>query len=501
MSISTVFFKDAKLVSQLTTMRSKFDDLQRQLGTQKNATTYGTLGGVRSVDLALKQRMSEVDTYQRTVDFVSLRLNSLDQMVGRMEEIRGEARAAVDPYNFVQQSDGSTNSQTSAEIALKEMVAILNSDVGGRQMFAGAAVDTTPVAPFDAMMKGTLTHAGLEQVMKEYLQADTGLLGNGRLTSGRAAGLVTLAEDGAHPFGFKIAGVLSGLSNVDTSNYVAGPPASQDFDFTGQPAVGETIRVFLDMPDGTQLDLELHVAAGPGEKDGFEIGATPDDTAQNFLDALDLALGERAGTELKAASHAHAGERFFNTFQGNQTWRVDDGGSGNFYTATAERDGTPDTVAWYVGDNSAKDPRLGARATIDQSFEISYGVRANEDSIRQVLQSMAVFMAADFSAETEADHGFYTAMGERSRAKLVDVSGRTSGIQRLQMELATTHLAVQRVDERHTTTQSSLIVAVEEMEGVDLETVATQMLQLQTMMEASYRATSILYNLSLADYI
>lgn len=497
MSVSTVFFKDAKLVNQLTTMRAKFDDLQRQLSTQKVATTYGTLGEKRSFDLALKQRIGEVETYQRTISYVDLRMSTLDQVVGRMTDIRGEARTAIDPNNFVQQSDGTTNSQTSSKVSLVEMISLLNSDVAGRQLFSGAAVDTLPVVDLDTMLDGNLTQAGLRQVMDEYLQADQGALGNGRLTTGRAAGLVTLDEDGVHDFGFKIAGATSGLSNV-TAAYTAGPPASQSFDFTGQPAVGEEMTLYLDLPDGSQTTIKLRVAATAGENGGFELGATPDDTAQNFLDAIDAEFAALAGTELKAASHARAGERFFDTYQGKPIQRVD---GPPFDTAVAERDGTADTVAWYVGDNGPGDPREGATATIDTSFKISYGVRANEEGLREVVQSMAVFEAADFTAETEADHDFYTAMAGRSRGALLNLDGRSSGVERIHMELTTTHLAVQRVDQRHTQTVNSLTIAVDEIEGADLETVSAQILQLQTMMEASYRATSILYNLSLADYI
>lgn len=504
MSVSTVFFKDVSLVSQLTSMRTTFDDLQRQLATQKISTTYGGLGSTRSLDLSLKQRIGEVDTYQRTIDLVNLRMSVLDQTVDRMGDIRSEARAAIDPNNFVQQTDGSTNSQTAALGSLVELIALANTDVGGRQLFSGASVDTAPVVDYETMLDGTATQAGLRQVMDEYLQADLGTLENGRLTSGRVAGTVSLAEDGTHPFGFKIVEDTTGaagLSNV-TVNYNAGPPADQSFDFTGQPEVGESIKIYLDMPDGTQTVLELHVAEEAGENNGFVLGATPDDTAQNFLDAMNLALGEAAGTDLKAASHTRAGERFFDTYQGNPIQRVDGGGPPtDFANATAERVGTADTVAWYVGDNSATDPRSGATANIDQSYNISYGARANEQGIREIIQSLAVFEAADFSSESEEDHGFYTSMAERSRSALTDTDGRTSAIQRMHMEFATTHVAVQRVDERHTTTQASLATAVDEIEGVDLETVAAQVLQLQTMMEASYRATSILYNLTLADYI
>ncbi|PTW61789.1 hypothetical protein C8N35_102505 [Breoghania corrubedonensis] len=497
MAVSTVFFKNSSMIDQLTRMRSTFDDLQRQLNTLKNSETYAGLGGNRSLDLSLKQRINEVGSYQSTIDFVDLRMNVLDQTAGRMDEIRSESRTAIDPNNFVQQADGGTNSQTSAKVSLVELLGLLNSDVGGRQLYGGSKVDTAPVVDMDLIMDGDLTHAGLKQVIDEYAQADAGPLDNGRLTSSLAGTTVTLAEDGVHDFGFKIQGVTSDLSNV-TTNYTAGPPASQDVDFTGQPEVGEKIRVFMDLPDGTQTTVELHVAEGPGENGGFEIGATPADTAQNFKDALDTALGDTAGSELKAASYARGSDAFFDTYQGKPVARVD---GPPFDTATATRDGSADTVAWYVGDQTVADPRTGSSANIDDNFTVNYGVRANEEGIREVVQSIAAFVAADFTGESEEDHGFYTAMAERSRAPLQNEEGKTSGIEKIQMELATTHLAVKRVDERHTTTTNSLKTAVDEIEGIDSNAVAAQILQLKTMMEISYKTTAIGYQLSLANYM
>lgn len=498
MAVNTVFFKNSSLIDQLTQMRSTFDDLQRQLSTQKNSETYAGLGDKRSLDLSLKQRLGEVGSYQSTIDFVDLRLNVMDQTIGRMDEIRSEARTAIDPNNFVQQADGSTNSQTSAKVSLVEMLGLLNSDVGGRHLYSGAKVDTAPVADFDLIMDGDLDHAGLKQVIDEYVQADAGPLDNGRLTNTLAGSTVTLAEDGAHDFGFKIAGVTSDLTNVATTYTAAPPSASQDIDFTGQPEAGETIRVFLDMPDGEQTTIELHAADNGDENNGFEIGATAADTAANFQTALNDALADKAGSDLKAASFARGSDAFFNTYQGNAVQRVD---GPPFDTATATRNGSADTVAWYVGDQTAADPREGSSALIDDGFKVNYGARANEKGLREVVQSMAAFVAADFSGETEEDHGFYTAMAERSRVPLRNDEGKTSGIQKIQMELSTTHLAVQRVDERHTTTTNSLKTTVDEIEGIDANEVAAKVLQLQSMMDLSYRTTSIAYQLSLANYM
>ncbi len=497
MAVNTVFFKNSSLIDQLTQMRSTFDDLQRQLATQKNSTTYSGLGQYRSLDLSLKQRVNEVGAYQQTVSFVDLRLNVIDQTVGRMDEIRSESRTAIDPNNFVQQADGSTNSQTSAKVSMVELLSLLNSDVAGRHLYSGAKVDTAPVVDMDLIMDGDLTHAGLKQVTNEYVQADAGVLNNGRLTNTLAGTAVTLAEDGTHDFGFKVAGATSDLSNVATT-HTAGPPASEEIDFTGQPEAGETIKIYLDMPDGTQTTIELKASDEPGLNNGFEIGATPADTAANFQTALNEALGEKASSELKAASSYRASEAFFSTYQGQAVARVD---GPPYNTAVATRDGSADTVAWYVGDQTVADPRGGSSAVIDDNFTVNYGARANEDGIREVVQSIAAFVVADFSGESEEDHAFYSAMAERSRSPLQNAEGKTSGIQKIQMEMATTHLAVQRVDDRHTTTANSLQTSVDEIEGIDANEIAAQVLQLQNMMDLSYQTTSILYQLSLANYL
>ncbi|MDJ0932110.1 hypothetical protein [Breoghania sp.] len=97
--------------------------------------------------------------------------------------------------------------------------------------------------------------------------------------------------------------------------------------------------------------------------------ATSADTDANFQIALDEALAEKAGSELKAASHMRASETFFDTYQGKVVDRVD---GPPYNTATATRDGSADTVAWYVGDQTVADPRSGSSAVIDDNFTVNY---------------------------------------------------------------------------------------------------------------------------------
>lgn len=500
-------FNMPRQVSYLTTLRSQMDDLQRQLGTGMKSETYGGLGSERVLDLSLRQQLTSVGVYKQTVQIAGLRLDTLDKTSGRLEAIRVESKASTDRNNFELFSNGRTSSQTSAEISLREFMAHLNTDVGGRYLFSGKTADKLPVQSLDYTLAGDGNYAGLKTVISEYNQADLGALGNGRTTTAVAGTTATLAEDGAHPFGFKIDSVSSGLSNV-TVTQTAGPPASLDVDFTGQPEPGQAIRIFMDLPDGTSTEITLGVQGGQDDPEfAFQRGATPADTAANFKSALDSALQKVANTELKAASSVRASETFFDTAPKSpappgylpQARVVPNGG--DFTTATTLRDGTADTVSWYVGDNSAGDPRADMRSTIDENLTVGYGARANEDGYRQVVQALAAFIASDFSSSQPENQGFYQAMADRSNAGLTPNGAEASGIRKNHMEFAAVQRTLADAKERHRIEEGSLQLMVGEIEGVNREEVAAQLLTLRTNLEVSYQATSISLKLSLASYL
>lgn len=500
-------FNMPRQVSYLTTLRSQMDDLQRQLGTGMKSETYGGLGSERVLDLSLRQQLTSVGVYKQTVQIAGLRLDTLDKTSGRLEAIRVESKASTDRNNFELFSNGRTSSQTSAEISLREFMAHLNTDVGGRYLFSGKTADKLPVQSLDYTLAGDGNYAGLKTVISEYNQADLGALGNGRTTTAVAGTTATLAEDGAHPFGFKIDSVSSGLSNV-TVTQTAGPPASLDVDFTGQPEPGQAIRIFMDLPDGTSTEITLGVQGGQDDPEfTFQRGATPADTAANFKSALDSALQKVANTELKAASSVRASETFFDTAPKSpappgylpQARVVPNGG--DFTTATTLRDGTADTVSWYVGDNSAGDPRADMRSTIDENLTVGYGARANEDGYRQVVQALAAFIASDFSSSQPENQGFYQAMADRSNAGLTPNGAEASGIRKNHMEFAAVQRTLADAKERHRIEEGSLQLMVGEIEGVNREEVAAQLLTLRTNLEVSYQATSISLKLSLASYL
>jgi len=496
MSISPITTNQSQLLQRLSEMRQQYNDLEKQLATGVRADTYGGLGAGRGLDVALRARSTEVSAWQNSITHLDLRLSVVDTALGRMSDLATEVRSAADPNVYNVLSDGTTSAQIIAKGALSELVGLLNTDVAGRYVFAGREVDKSPVEAVETILNGDGTRAGFTQVADERRQADLGPNGQGRVNATTAGAVVSIDEDGSHPFGFKLTGATSTLSNV-TLTAPSGDPATMSVDFTGQPELGETLRVHADLPDGTSTIIELTVSADGSEPNSFQIGATPADTAANFEAAMNTALASEAATTLSAASLMRASEDFFNTEGGAAPQRVD---GPPFDTATAMRSGAADTVTWYTGENNANNPRSSVTARVDETLSVSYGVRANEEGFRTIIQSLAAYSVESFAADDATDKARYQALTERIDASLTVRDG-VQNVQTIQIEMATTHYIVDSAKDRHQATAGTLTEMIEDIERANIEEVAAALLTLQTRMQASYQTTAMLSEMSLVNFI
>ncbi|SON56232.1 flagellar hook-associated protein FlgL [Hartmannibacter diazotrophicus] len=499
MAITTL--SSSNLVSQIVSQRAQMEALQVQLTTQKKSTTYSGLGVQRGASVNYRQQMSNLGAYDSTIDLVSTRLKLIDTSLTRLEKIPSEVKSAIDPNAFEVLADGKTAAQKSAEIALKETIGLLNQDAAGRYLFAGNETDSEPVAGYDELINGTNTKAGFSTYVEERKQADLGADGLGRLAASAAGTTVTLekATPVTTTFGFVITGVDSDLSNVTAA--VSGSPAALTVDFAGQPTEGESIDVTLTNPDGSTSVVTLTATAGPDVEDGqFLIGATPADTANNFVTSLTNGVKDAASTDLAAASVLTAADNFFDTEGGALPQRVDTSG-GPAYTATDLVDADPNTsVIWYTGQNDASSARQGATAKIDSAITINYGVRANEQSLTAIVKTLAAFTVETFDENVATDERRYSTLAEKVDSTLGFPDGAQSP-EDLHAEIAVAYAAVQAADQRHVTTKAALQDLVDNVEGVDVYEVSAQILQLQTQLQASYQTTALMSQLSLVNYL
>ena len=499
-AVSKTMFPLQNSIRNITNMKIRFDELQLQFASGEKAANLGEMGTDRYFSLATRSRISRLDAYGENIKTLDLRLSVLDTTMTRLDALESEARGAITPGNH---GSSDINFETAPRIAvsrLDEVMTLLNVDVAGRYSFGGSKTESKPVVSTLAALEGEGGRAGFRTVVGERKLADLGADARGRTVVTTATNTSTLAEDGDHPFGFK----LSNLSTSSADITVTGPSATQPRDLsvsftTGAlPVAGQTVTIGLTLPDGTEDQIMLTATTGtpgPGE---FQIGADGDATAANFSTALGTALEELGNSVLVSASAYAAADNFFNS-QGEQVLRVD---GPPFETATGLVAGTAaDTVLWYTGEDSA-DPRSTVTSKVGDGTTVRYGVQANEIGITQLIRTLAAQSVQTYSSADPTASARFDAMAGRSIDRLSEAKNGTPGsIEVVSVELGLAKNTAATIGERHVDHKAQLKNMLQDIEGVNTEQVAMEILALKTRLEASYQTTALLSELSLVNYV
>jgi flagellar hook-associated protein FlgK len=157
-------------------------------------------------------------------------------------------------------------------------------------------------------------------------------------------------------------------------------------------------------------------------------------------------------------------------------------------------------VSWYTGETAGDPARNSATASIDDSIAVSYGIRANEDGIRSVLQNIAVFAAVSTNQSDPNASAQIGALSQRINLSLDDTSSHQT-VQDIQVDLAGAERAMSAAKDRHRQAITMLHDMIQGVEGVSTDEVAAQILTLQTALQASLQTTAILYQTSLVKYL
>jgi hypothetical protein len=171
-------------------------------------------------------------------------------------------------------------------------------------------------------------------------------------------------------------------------------------------------------------------------------------------------------------------------------------------SATSLVSGTPaNTVSWYTGNpGSISSARASASARIDASVKVEYGIQANESAIRSQLQNIAVFAAFTASPTGTNSAAQISALSQDVAQNLASQPGQQT-IQDIQADLATAQETMADAGARQTQSQSMLQNLVSQAETVSTDQVASELLALQTNLQASYQTTSMLSQLTLTKYL
>ena len=316
--------------------------------------------------------------------------------------------------------------------------------------------------------------------------------GSAAVTATNLNAALTAAEASASPFGAQLTGVSSSAAGVTIT------PAQASIDLAANPADGDTVSFTFNLPDGSSETVQLTASSAvPTPAGSFAIGATPTATAANLNAALTSSIGTLAKTSLVAASAIRATHDFFD----QPPQRVDLTPPVTLATATAAVNGTAaNTVQWYTGDAGTGSARATSTVRIDPSVTVQYGIRANEDAIRSLMESVALLAAVTTSPTDPNGAGQISALNSRVAQNLTVTPGKQS-IQDIQSDLANAQTVMQDATARQKLTQATMQNVVDQAENVSTDEVASQLLALQTDLQASYQTTALLSQLSLVKFL
>jgi flagellar hook-associated protein 3 FlgL len=169
-------------------------------------------------------------------------------------------------------------------------------------------------------------------------------------------------------------------------------------------------------------------------------------------------------------------------------------------SATSLVNGSANTVAWYTGNSGPGSARASSTVRVDSSQTVQFGAQANEQAIRQQLQSIAVYAAVTLPSSGTNSPAAVAALSERTAANLTPQIGQQT-IQDIQTDFAAAQSAMKDATARQTQTQTALQNLVDQTEGISQDQVASEILALQNSLQASYQTTSMLSQLSLTKFL
>jgi flagellar hook-associated protein 3 FlgL len=479
-------------------MKERYDRLQQQLATGQRAQTLAEMGSSRFFDLSMRARLTRIESYEQTMTTVGFRLDVLDVAMSRLDAIEAAQRTLAVPGGRGSSDINLTTVPMTSRARLDEVLDVLNSQAGGRYLFAGGRSDSKPVATSGDVMNGVAGRAGFLTVAGERALADKGADGLGRLAITTTANLVDLSEDGTHPFGLKLSTLSSSSGDIVLTQPTGTPPElGVTFNTATLPVAGSTVTLGFTLPDGSEEAVTLNAVTGtpgPGE---FQIGGDGDATAANFAVALKASIETLVATKGAAASLYAAAQNFFNG-QGEQVMRV----SGPPATATSLVAATAtNTVLWYTGEDST-DPRNTVNAKVDERTAVRYGVQANESGIVELVRSLAVLAASTFPNGDPTSGARFDATAERQMGRLAESHNNEAGsLEVIAVELALAKTIMESTGQRQTSYRAQLESMLSDIETVPAEEVSMEILALKVRLQASYEATSLVAQLSLVHYL
>jgi hypothetical protein len=300
-------------------------------------------------------------------------------------------------------------------------------------------------------------------------------------------------------FGFKLASISTTSAGIAVTGPTTPAPAMVSANFQAQPLENDQVKLAFNLPDGTSENIVLTATTqNPPGQNQFLIGTSLAATTANFQATLNTAVSKLAATSLTAASAIAASNNFFDVGAGQPPMRV---AGPPFASATALTAGTAaNTVTWYTGEMGTDPARGTAVALVDNSLTVAYGARANEQALTNTVKNIAVYASMTYSASDPNAQTRYYAVNQRIGANLAGTNGQQQ-ISDIAAELAFAQSTMKTAQDSEAQRNVTLTNFLQGIEQASPDEVSSQILALQTQLQASLQTTAMLYKLSIVNYI
>jgi flagellar hook-associated protein 3 FlgL len=365
------------------------------------------------------------------------------------------------------------------------------------QLTASSAVPT-PAGSFAIGATPTLTTANLNAALNTAI----GTLANTKLV---AASAVEAGDNffntGGTAAGTVVNNQASPAASVSGTTALSGTAPSNSLSASFAPGNtitvnGTTISFVASGATGNQLNVTDNVQALLSKIDQITGSSKPSTVSGGVITLRTDNAAALSITSSNAGAFAALG--FAGTVTAAQPpLRVSGSPLGS---STSLVNGSANTVSWYTGNSGPGAARGSSTVRIDSSQVVQFGAQANEQAIRQQLQSIAVYAAVTLPPSGTNSPAAVAALSERTAANLTPQVGQQT-IQDIQTDFAAAQSAMKDATARQTQTKTALQNLVDQTEGISQDEVASQLLSLQNSLQASYQTTSMLAQLTLTKFL
>jgi flagellar hook-associated protein 3 FlgL len=365
------------------------------------------------------------------------------------------------------------------------------------QLTASSAVPT-PAGSFAIGATPTLTTANLNAALNTAI----GTLANTKLV---AASAVEAGDNffntGGTAAGTVVNNQASPAAPVSSTTALSGTAPSNSLSASFAPGNtitvnGTTISFVASGATGNQLNVTDNVQALLSKIDQITGSSKPSTVSGGVITLRTDNAAALSITSSNAGAFAALG--FAGTVTAAQPpLRVSGSPLGS---STSLVNGSANTVSWYTGNSGPGAARGSSTVRIDSSQVVQFGAQANEQAIRQQLQSIAVYAAVTLPPSGTNSPAAVAALSERTAANLTPQVGQQT-IQDIQTDFAAAQSAMKDATARQTQTKTALQNLVDQTEGISQDEVASQLLSLQNSLQASYQTTSMLAQLTLTKFL